>query len=631
MADFRRWFLAFAALVLVLGLTVPASAQPGKGGITCGTTASVTPTLRHEGYTELTGDIVLTCSAVNGAQSIGYGDVVPTANITVTVGAPVTSRAFGGGAVVDALLLVDDPSPSPTDNQSVCNPATPTSCVNYGDGVGGTFNTTTRGGEPVYNIFQGIMGLGGPGLPNRVITFLGVPVDPPTTPGTYRTYRITNIRVDATGLGTGIPLYAYVTSSGPSSISIPPGDAQALIGFASMGLTQDISGNSPVVSAVSPAVSFLECFTGGQVQVGTATFTENFATAFKTRGAITTTSGTPPVTTVSGPQNTPGAIYNTESGFEIATVPGYAGYADTGTRLFITISNIPPGAVIAVDNWAGSAAGTDASLVPSSNPSPPPDPGSATITTVFDNSKGTTSGSTTVIWEVTTANPAAVVSLSFGIYASFAGQSANTPATTLTTAVGGFNPQFPTSGVLPIGGVDTVIPTFSSIVPGLPTTGPTLFTTAPCQTVLLFPYITDFTGFDTGLAISNTSLDTLSTTPQNTAGCTFTFYSGGAVAFTYDTGTIAGGATWADNLSGIELAKSITPPVVPTGYAIATCYFQYAHGYSFVSDYGLEHFAAAYLALIIPDVPSGRQAQPFSCSSIGGCPAVGPAGEQLVH
>jgi hypothetical protein len=48
-----------------------------------------------------------------------------------------------------------------------------------------------------------------------------------------------------------------------------------------------------------------------------------------------------------------------------------------------------------------------------------------------------------------------------------------------------------------------------------------------------------------------------------------------------------------------------------------------------VSDYQLEHFAAAYLALVIPDA-TPRTAQPFICST-GALYCTTETGEQLVH
>lgn len=610
MADFRRWFLALATLALILGSVAPASAQLA---VVCNASAAVTPTLRHEGFTELTGDILLTCTGAPGAHPTPAGTPIPQANITVSLSAPVTSRILTG-SVTEALLLVDDPSPT---NQDPClsptNPAV--ACSVMGDG-GQTFNNPAK-----FNVFEGIKG--GPG--SYSITFLGVPVDPPLT---SRTYRITNVRVDATGVPSGAaglsPVFAFVSSSSSTSVQI--NNPQNYVGFVSNGLT---------VSTATTNPAFLQCQSYNQ-SVGSVTFTENFATAFKVL--------------TNGVQNTPGTVYNSESGLEITIANiGSAGMADTGTRLQTTISNIPTGVTISVDNWAQSPAAvcvtsgdgctltvpSDATLVTSTTTEPPADPGFNTVTPVTDG----TESSVTVVWEVTNTNPSAIDSLTFNVYASFVGApgTPGTPTPNLNTgALSGFSPQLPAySSTGPI-------PEFSSTV-NVATAPTTLFTVALCQTILLFPYVTDFYGFDTGIAISNTSSDPLGSSgavPQSGA-CAVTFYGNGGIATTLGTsgvysstadtslttGLIPAGQTWAFSMSSIDPGYNSAPTYGTTGYAIAVCNFQFAHGYSFVSDTGIRNFAAAYLALIIPDVLP-RAPLPFICSETG---CASQSGEQLVH
>ncbi len=608
MADFRRWILAFATLVLVLGSVATASAQ----NVTCVESAAVTPTLRHEGFTELTGDILLTCTTPQGSVPTAPGAVVPQVNFTVSLSAPVTSRILSGagpGAVTEALLLIDDPTPA---NQDVCpqptNPAV--ACQDFGNGLGSTFNNASR-----FNVFQGIEG--GPGT--NSITFLGVPVDPPATSGGARTFRITNLRVDATTVAAGAaglsPVFAFVSVSPSSSVTIP--NPQNYVGFVSNGLTVTTTGTNP---------PFLQCVSQDGAVVGSVTFTENFATAFKTQG---------PVPPTDPAQNVPGAIYYTESGLEVLLPSGgYTGVADSGTELQTTITNIPSGVTIWVDGYAASTASVDG------------EPSYATLISpvAADTESGKiavtdgTESSVTVVWEVMATNPFAIDSLTFGIYASYAGAPGNpgSPMPNITASeLSGFSPQlasYSSSGP---------IPEFSSTV-NEPTVPTNLFTVTLCQTILLFPYVTDYTGFDTGIAISNTSLDNLpSGAAPQTGACSVNFYGAGGAATTVGTsgvysstvdttltdGMIAPGQTWAFALSGIDTGYGSTATYGTVGYAIATCNFQYAHGYSFVSDFGIRNFAAAYLALVIPDAP--RTPNPFLCASAYGC--VGQAGEQLVH
>src|ERR1035441_8591193 len=90
MADFRRWFTALAVLALMAGL---ASAQIGilgsttAGSLSCTANGASIPQLRAEGYTDLTADILITCT---GGQPVALGTAIPTTNITVYM-SPSTS------------------------------------------------------------------------------------------------------------------------------------------------------------------------------------------------------------------------------------------------------------------------------------------------------------------------------------------------------------------------------------------------------------------------------------------------------------------------------------------------------------------------------------------------------------
>jgi len=69
-------------------------------------------------------------------------------------------------------------------------------------------------------------------------------------------------------------------------------------------------------------------------------------------------------------------------------------------------------------------------------------------------------------------------------------------------------------------------------------------------TNLLFPYVVNANGFDTGIAISNTSADPFSTATQ-TGTCTLSVYSTGVTPVTFTTPSIAPGTTFAKVLSSI--------------------------------------------------------------------------------
>ena len=116
-------------------------------------------------------------------------------------------------------------------------------------------------------------------------------------------------------------------------------------------------------------------------------------------------------------------------------------------------------------------------------------------------------------------------------------------------------------------------------------------------TNLLFSFITNQNGFDTGLAISNTGADPFGT--QGTSGtCKLSFFGSGApAAVTSPTVNPGAQATF--------VASQIAPNF--QGYMIAQCSFPFAHGFAFVSDLGARNLAMGYLPLV---VCSNRAANP---------------------
>jgi len=635
MADFRRWILALAMLVLVLGSVAPASAQVQQA-FACTANAAVPPTIRQEGITELTGDIVLNCV---GGTPTPTGTPIPTANFTVFLTNPITSRVLSA-PITEALLLIDEPTVS---QQKVCtNPTNPTaSCAAVGSAIPGSSFATN--GD--FNTYQGIVT--GP----NAITFLGVPVDAPTSPSSpARIFRMTNIRANASTSPVNVAGVSYVQAfiSASSSTSVPINNPSPIVGFIAKGLN---------FSAVGSGQTFLQCESASSATVATLTYTENFATAFKNRVAQ--------IPSTVPPQGVPGQIYNTESGLIQVSAVGntstiQAGLADWGTRFSATFSNLPSGISLAVDAVASSPSGTTgqyqavfigtsatvADPSPYGQPAVPATPVDLTPSIVYASGGGST-GTVTAVWEVISDNPSAIDTFAFNVYLTYTGAPGNpgsptVSGTALPNVVGGFAPTS-SNGTWPY------IPVF---VP--PSAAPTnLFSVAICQTILLFPYVTDFPGFDTGIAIGNTSKDSLPagmTASQQSGPCTVSFFGGvgsdtgftdtsgnigtsgvysTTAANTFGTGVIGPGQTWAFELAGIDTSLTSSTFMGFTGYAIAICNFQYAHGYAFVSDYGLNKFSTSYVALVIPD--AARTATANICSASAGTFGCAPTGEQLEH
>jgi hypothetical protein len=424
-------------------------------------------------------------------------------------------------------------------------------------------------------------------------------------------------------------------------------------------------------SATGAGAGILQCQSNPFVAVATLNWTENFATAFKTRDAN-------PSDAIAGGQQSPGSIYNTESGLIVAdTVPGATaptfGIADLGTRLKVTFAGLPHGITLSVPTVINDTVGGTIYLVSSNNTAGyddvadsgtfgPPTPLTDGTLTINYASSDVNTGTAAATYEVFAANQSAIDSFPVPITLSFTG-APGTPGSpdigNTATLIGSFAP---TAG----GGSFTIaslaggnvaeaepypIPRFVDNTVSTP-----IFSVSLCQTILLFPYVTDFPGFDTGIAISNTSADPLLSlgAPPQSGQCTVTFYGGtsSSTGFTdtsknfgtnvpgtfstndpavnlFTTGMIGPGQTWAFSLSGADTTFGTSTFGGFTGYAIATCQFQFAHGYAFVSDYGLRNFAASYLPLIIPDTASPRAPVPNVCSGLNA--ACLPTGEQLVH
>jgi hypothetical protein len=454
---------------------------------------------------------------------------------------------------------------------------------------------------------------------------------PPTSAGSERVYRITNIRINANGLSGGTlagtnQVYAYVSISGPTSV--PVNTPNVIAGSIQSGLTTSVRNATNAGSLTLPN-NLLQCSsTSSTVPGNPLTFlrySENFGSAFKLR----TGSGQGTTT-----QNVPGTIYNSESGFipynggplitglNYGTQVGLADYATrlkavfnglpANTRIFVSTTNVINGTLLPVTATPPTTT-SYAQLVLSDTTSDgtgylPAVPitgqyGSGTASSPFIpyaqlvNVNGTASAT----WEVTGTNSATNENFDFVVwYAYTANVANNQPALGPATVGLSFAPNT-NSGVFSATSGATAssqytIPRFADT-----SSSNTVFTIIPCTTSLLFPFITNQVGFDTGMAIMNTSTDPFGTKPQSGI-CQLNFYGQNAPAM-YPTAIIPSGNSWTPAV-GAWMASTIAPNF--EGYMIAVCNFQMAHGYSFVSDLGAQKLAHGSLALVLPGGSSSR-------------------------
>jgi hypothetical protein len=623
MVDFRKWFPALAVVALAFGAASTANAQQ-VAAFSCVGNAGVPPIVRAEGLTELVGDLVLNC---NGGIPTAANAPVPQANVQIFLNTNVTSR-LTADPWSEALLMIDEPSAAA---QRYCS-------VNGGcaiTGVGGTAGSDgifdgvdyDDAAGTVPNVYQGRQSGA------NSIVWLGVPIDPPGTNAT-RIIRITNVRANANQLGvssTLIPTQIVMYISVTGTTSVPINNPQQTVAFIQPGLSFSIR---------QAVANYLQCVSfnsGAATNTATALnnglgtivrFAEGFASSFKRRNvAAYTNADTSPVPVN---QNVPGAIYNTETGFynnAPVIVTGssqnglqIAGLADHGTRLMARFANVPAGvslyaslypvvscsdcgpssrpAITAVRNATSNTltmgrlvstdsngAGAFSGVVATNNSSF--DGGAATAPISLNNGAGT------AVWEVMNADPLTTQTYEFGIGVSYvANTSNNLPGLGSATVAGSFAPL----STVTTASASAPVPRFADT-----STARTIFTISACTTNLLFVFLTNQAGFDSGIAIANTSVDPFGTAPQS-GPCKLNYYGettgGGAAPAAQTSAVVPAGKTLTAVLStGGTFGIAATPGF--QGYMIAQCQFQYAHGFAFISDVGANRVSEAYLALIL--------------------------------
>lgn len=690
MADFRRWFMAFAVVTMLTGLAVSANAQLAPA-FQCVANAGVPPIIRGEGYTELVGDVTLNCT---GGVPTTAGQPVPQVNFQIFLNTNATSRILAGGIFSEALLIFDEPNSAANPNRPILNcgnagapdngPSGPGVCLttstgNPADTYDGTVGGTTYGsGRP--NVFQGRLApVQNVGQQNS-ITWLGVPLDPPGTT-TNRTIRITNVRANAVSLGVSS---TFITSQVQMNISVSGNTSLAInnpsqiVAFVQRGLAADsgvrvtnfgflqcIDENLPLFGASSGSPFPGTFFNSPQPAIR---FIEGFAQAWKVKNlahalANSTYSGTtnsyaynggtnyPTPDTV---QNVPGAIYNTESGFEFAAgqtipspnpPPGFgttsvnaniyaldstaqggldtnihlAGFANAGTRLAISFTDIPNGTQVFVPSVVGIfRQGTAFSYSSLANAS-----GVAVLTTTAADGSGaysraSTGGQSTLVRVTTLAVYevlyADVFSLEYMDVPVVVAYDSNLPnnlpvSGQFAKAAVGFAP-FSTAASWGLPSSSLPIPRF------FPGAGPKdLFLIVKCACNLLFPYAVAQAGYDTGLAIANTSLD---------PGSQFGFFAtpqAGKVTLWYFGEMASGGSppppqtTFGNVAPGNVLTYVLSSGNADTryrldnrgngllGYIITQSEFQWCHGFAFITALGAgptsPQASQGYLGLVL--------------------------------
>jgi uncharacterized protein (TIGR03437 family) len=393
------------AAQLLLLASLAAHPAAGQGPLSCRRLDSAADT-RSDGTAELIGDLILACT---GGRPTASGSALPRFQFLVGIRGTFSTRMMPAANgkftnTTDAILLAGDPPPS---LQQACA-SEAQSCK------------AIAGSAP--NVFAGKI------LGPSMLAFADIPLNPPGD-GNETLIRVTNLRAHAAamrGSKDGIVTVVQMFDESGRTVPVREAEKQAARVLDSHAVTVVTAGGAEVDAAtgmpllVTPVQlpkkdpSIQQSF---QIR-----FKELFPSAFRRRN-IATTGSDPALVTG---QSQPGASYRTESGFFNPLFPkelylSQLGLADSGTRLRVVFDGIPENVLV----WAGvREAETGSTDYSPANPR-------ALLTYTNPLGGGTFSysypwsgdfaqlyverGSATATWEIVTANPDKLETISFVI------------------------------------------------------------------------------------------------------------------------------------------------------------------------------------------------------------------------
>lgn len=585
-----------------------------------------------------------TLPAVNGG--FPYVESLLAINDPTPAGGAQTPTHYTAGAGPDnALFMPATTSPVP----NACPSSNTGTCANMGNGNGGGGTGTSY--ATGFNIFQGYLTTDG------VTHFDGIPID---APGSNQiTIRITNIKIDATNLIGFVSTNTESQSQNSAvtaSVSIT-GTTQ--LGYMLIsGLAVAIPANGIYSSQPTVSTSAV-CTPNGSFGVDVK---EGHAAAFKRQNnaVVTVAAGLATAATPTA-QDEWGGQYFTESGYYNPALTGdnysnatgdAVGLATQGTRIYVMYQGIPanttlylptiaylyggdtsnvPGwlfgspsiyngaapsgaAVLVKTNADGS--GAFSPIAPTVTPSLPHVPGLG-LGGINGEAAISTTGSTSylAVYEVVWSDPKANETLHIpaGVGYTSGGPTYTIPPSYLT-ATASLAPISDANGGVPdIGSFADADHAYPRFIQGTLTPLQEYYLTG-CQCDLLFPYVVDQTGMNTGIAIANTSVDPYGTGPQS-GYISLYFYPDvnskigtvGTAITEITTNKVAAGDEFLMVVGGTSTDPGVTAAASTVtgfqGYMIAITGFQFCHGYAFITD-GTQ--AQGYVALVLDELHLSR-------------------------
>ena len=407
---------------------------------------------------------------------------------------------------------------------------------------------------------------------------------------------------------TAIPSIAAVTNAtGQIVINIPGQAAPANGSFTLTGVLASLnaSGKTTLVAnvSVSPGNNVL-------IQAG-----QNNATVITSilpgiLAPVLVTPTTPGILTASFPAN-PAAV-----GFNARIRENYidmyrsaaqynGGFSTNGVQLLLTFAGIPTGVSL------GGCSTTTTS-------------GAVTITFASGTTITGTNNTVTLEW-TTGPSLTAIDDVIFSCNSVSASSSATIPLTpgaiTMTATLAPTGAALSSSGGVLTSSTTGQIPRYANNP--LPSPPLTVINITAAQTIMLIPFAVSASGFDTGIAIANTTTDPFGTTngarPQN-GNLVFNIFprTGSSCVVTPSTSTVGVGLTSAGILesgrtysvlfSELLRVTGSSCPTTATGYIFVTANFPLGHGSAFVTNFTGFTSASNVLILTPPTAATPRNA-----------------------
>ncbi|MEZ5401998.1 MAG: hypothetical protein R2729_20160 [Bryobacteraceae bacterium] len=492
---------------------------------------------------------------------------------------------------------------------------------------------------------------------NSSLIWQGIPFDAPGTL-TTRILRMTNIRVNASQLGVpagsqaDVRLVISTSASGViNPIALPITNPSPTVAIAQNSLDFSVVDAATCLQCESANVEFAADSTRSLHDKGSRCdgrafrlrYQELFPSVLRRRSqkepSPLTTGDIAP--NPSEPQDTLGFPFQTETGFyknagtawwpttfqngtlAVGESGGALGLADHGTRLIVRFNNVQNGLQIWVGNTVpvntiqgGSntstfRTGTARLIQTNPNGDGPFSAAAAGATpanldtvvsgTALPSNYGGNDGINQVsvvggvgqaVYEIINADTTSIERVEIPVIIAYrANTAANLPSFGTATANGNLAPI----STVATASTTAALPRFVDTAANR-----NVLTVNSCRTNLLFPFVSNQAGFDTGVAIANTSKDPFGTSIQ-TGACTVNFYgvvAGANVCLSFPSPSITGGEHFVWSLSS---GGAVTATAGFQGYIIAQCAFQYGHGFAFISDLGAQRLAMGYLALVMDD------------------------------